>query len=142
MYKKFIIALLFSFISFQAYAGEEYNQCRTQAGTDEELALCMKAETSRLMKDIQQFYINLVQNPDVKAWNKGNGLISGNLKDMYNSWLAYRNRYCSLYVAASKNVYGDDNYHRESCLIEMTDDHYKLMLAVISNSVHDMDGGH
>lgn len=134
---KKILAFLLLFLCSTAVHAErspEFEECDQKAMDDDALALCMKAETARLMKDIQQDYLRLVKYKPTKDWNKGNGLISGNLKDMYNSWIAYRNRYCSLLTVASADMYGSTNYHRESCLLEMTTDHKTLMDNVVRNS--------
>jgi hypothetical protein len=101
---------------------------------DNQLALCMKAETRRLLKLIQEIYVNVSKNEVTAPWNNGNGLISGNLKDMYDHWMAYRKRYCSLFVVASKETIGSSEYDKERCLLQLTNDHYELMHSVIINA--------
>lgn len=134
MFKKIITAFCFCLISAAAGASAEYDACYSKAKDDNQVALCMKAENARLLKEVQQIYLNIANNSQTKSWNKGNGLISGNLKDMYNSWLAYRNRYCSLYVVASEHMPGSSSYDREKCLLSFTNEHLELMKTIIINA--------
>ncbi len=132
MFKKTFFSLLFCSAAFSAHAASpEYENCYKAARTDNEVALCMKAENTRSLKDIQQVYLNLANHEKTKAWNNGNGLASGNLKDMYNSWLAYRNRFCSLYQKASEETFGDNDFNRAKCLFEFNNEHLELMKSVI-----------
>ncbi len=134
MSKKLLAFALLLLSTGPAWATDEYDTCYQAAQDDNELALCMKAETSRFLKEIQTIYLNVSKNSRIKTWNNGNGLIQGNLKDMYNSWLAYRNRYCSLYVVASENMPGGTSYDRERCLLSMTNEHLELMKTIILNA--------
>ena len=134
MLKKICFAALICLISKASFATKEYDACYKTAQTDDEVALCMKAETARLIKDIQSIYLTLSTHDQTKAWNNGNGLSSGNLKDMYNHWIAYRNRYCYLFQKASENVFGTPDFHKERCLLNLTTDHLDLMRAVLINA--------
>lgn len=130
-----VLALFFSVLgAFSAMASEEYDACYEKARDDTQVGLCMKAETARLLKQIQEVYVHVSQNEQTKGWNKGQGLQSGNLKDMYDSWLAYRNRYCSLFTVASANTFGSTQYNKERCLLNITNDHYEMMKTVIINA--------
>ena len=40
----------------------------------------------------------------------------GNYRDMYDSWIAYRNRICSLAVWAYHNAYGEKSITSDECL--------------------------
>ena len=134
MLKKGMFVLMFCLLPQMVFAGKEYDDCRYKVKSDDELALCMKAETKRLLKEIQEIYVNVSKNEVTAPWNKGNGLISGNLRDMYDHWIAYRNRYCSLFVTASKETFGSSEYDKERCLLQLTNDHYELMHSVIINA--------
>lgn len=134
MLKKALIAAVLLFAAAEAGATPEYDACYQKARDDNELGLCMKAENARLLKEVQKIYLNISKHKQTKGWNKGNGLISGNLKDMYNSWLAYRNRYCSLYVVASENMVGSSSFDRERCLLSFTNEHLELMKTIIINA--------
>lgn len=134
MLKKIMMVLLICLLPQVVFASKEYDDCRLKAHDDDQLALCMKAETARLLKLIQEIYLNVSKHEQTAAWNKGNGLISGNLKDMYDHWIAYRNRYCSLFVVASEYSFGSSTYDKERCLLQLTNDHYELMKDVIVNA--------
>lgn len=142
MIKKILTAAAICLISVNASASDEYDACYSQAVDDDAVALCMKAETAREMREIQQYYLELSTNPQTKDWNKGDGLKNGNLRDMYNSWLAYRNRLCSLNAVASGNMYGSTDYHRESCFLEMTSDHLKLLESILLHANGSKDEDH
>ena len=134
--KKIILPLVLCLMSFNAQALDTsaYDDCYNSARDDNGVALCMRAQTTRVLKEIQEIYQNIANHPDLKPWNNGNGLTSGNLKDMYNHWINYRKRYCTLYKVASKGTFGSEEFHHEKCLLTLTQDHYDNMLAAIVNA--------
>ncbi len=134
MSKKSLVILAFLIAPRMALATPEYDACYQKAQNDDQVALCMKAETLRLMKSIQEAYINVSKHEQTASWNKGNGLISGNLKDMYDSWLNYRNKYCSLFTLASEHMFGTESFDQERCLLNMTNDHLELMKTILINA--------
>lgn len=139
MFKKILLVLSLCALSSTAWATKEYEDCINQVQNDDDVALCMKAETARVMKDIQEVYLNLSKHYLIEPWNNGVGLSKGNLKDMYDHWVAYRNRYCSLYQQASINTFRSDEFHKEECLMQLTIDHYELVHTAIINAnvLHD-----
>lgn len=134
MLKKYMFALVLCLLPQWVFAGQAYEKCFQEAKDDNEVALCMKAETTRLLTEIQKIYLNISKNPQTASWNQGTGLAKGNLKNLYDYWLAYRNRYCSLFVLASENGFGSPDYNKERCLLNLTLDHYELMHQVIINA--------
>ncbi len=134
MVKKISFAFLFCMMTTSAFATAEYDACYQAAKNDDEVALCMKAETARLLKSIQDMYFQISEHEQTRDWNNGNGLISGNLKDMYNHFIAYRNRYCSLFEKASENTFGSAEFDKERCLLNLTSDHYELMDKILLNA--------
>lgn len=132
---KYFLILLTILLSFQANAGQEFEACKAKATDDTQIGLCMKAETTRLLKETQEIYLNMSKNELGAKWNKGNGLVKGNLKDMYDSWLAYRNRFCSLFEAVSVENVGSRTYNHERCLLNLTNDHYELMKSAMISAV-------
>ena len=140
--KKILAFLIIFLLSFNAKAQTQtYDNCLNNARSDDETALCMKAETARLIKEIQDVYVNMAKNPLIQKFNKGSSLSQGNLKDMYGSWLAYRNRYCALFVAASVNGIGSESYNRERCILNLTNDHYTLVKNTIINAASGSEEG-
>lgn len=134
MLKKYMFYLVFCLLPQMASASQEYDTCFQQAKDDNQVALCMKAETTRLLTEIQKIYQNILKNPQTASWNQGTSLAKGNLKTMYDYWLAYRNRYCSLFVLASEHNFGSSEYDKERCLLNLTLDHYELVHQVIINA--------
>ena len=134
MFKKFLMLTVFGFIASPVLATPEYESCYDAAQNDNQVALCMKAETARVLKNIQEAYSAVLKNEQTASWNNGNSLTSGNLKDMYDHWVAYRNRYCSLFVQASEHTFGSADYDKERCLLNLTNDHYELMRSVLINA--------
>lgn len=132
---KYFLMVFTILLSFEAYAGSEFESCQTKAKDDTQIGLCMKAETARLLKEIQEIYLNMSKNEFGAKWNKGNGLVKGNLKDMYDSWLAYRNRFCSLFEAVSVANIGSRTYNRERCFLNLTNDHFELMKSAMISAV-------
>ena len=134
--KKFLPIVAICLLSFNANALDttEYDICYKKATDDDGIALCMKAQTQRVLKELQNVYTNLSKIPDIEKWNNGNGLMKGNLKDTYNHWLNYRNRFCSLYKLASQNTFGSQNFHYERCLLSLTQTHYDEMHSAIVNA--------
>ena len=59
MSKKSLVILAFLIAPRLALATPEYDACYQKAQNDDQVALCMKAETLRLMKSIQEAYIKL-----------------------------------------------------------------------------------
>jgi len=134
MFKKLLIALTLCLLPRLVFATQEYDTCYAQAKDDNEVALCMKAESARVLKQLQNTYLEISKHPQTAGWNNGNGLITGNLKDMYDHWLAYRNRYCSLFAKSSENGFGSESFHKERCLLRMTTDQYDLMHQILINA--------
>ena len=134
--KKILLTVALCIFSFSANAldTQEYDTCYKKAVDDDAIALCMKDQTKRVLKELQDIYTNISKHPDLEKWNNGNGLIKGNLKDMYNHWLNYRNRFCSLYKLASKNTFGSESFHYERCLLSITQLHYDEMHLAIVNA--------
>lgn len=139
MYKKLILTLVLSMLTVTAQATPEYDKCYSAATDDDATATCMKEETARLMKEIQQKYLQISEMPLAQEWNNGDGLKKGNLRDMYNSWLAYRNRLCSLNKKLSVNGYGSEEFHYASCMLDMTKSHMEYIDAVITTALASTD---
>ena len=123
--KKIWLILVLCGFSFNANALDtaEYDACYKSAKDDYEVSLCMKAQTVRVTDAIKEIYQNIAKDELLKKWQKG-APITGNLKEMSRPWLNYRNRYCSLYTFASANAFGGEDYHREKCLLTLTQDQY------------------
>lgn len=91
---------------------DEYENC-IQKNRNE---LCIDEELQRSTQDIKDFYKTFANDDMVGAWNNGDGLKSGNYRDMFDSWVAYRNRICSLAVWAYQKYYGPQSIRLNDCI--------------------------
>ena len=57
---------------------------------------CLNDEINRSAQEVKDMYKTFITDPYVGKWNNGPNLQKGNYRDMYDSWLAYRNRICQL----------------------------------------------
>ncbi len=62
----------------------------------EPLEDCLQEEIGRSAQEVKDMYKTFITDPYVDKWNNGPNLQRGNYRDMYDSWLAYRNRICQL----------------------------------------------
>ena len=140
MQKKWII-LIALFISFPklVYAQTSaYENCFNRAQDDGQVALCMKAETGRVLKQIQNVYLALSQNRLTDQNSGGTETIDEELQEIYKPWLSYRNRFCSLYTKASEFMFGGEAYKKESCLLELSSEHLDLMKHLLKDEKHEI----
>ena len=91
---------------------DEYEECMKGKDTSK----CLDEELKRSSKGIKNLYKTLLEDDFVGKWNNGPDLKNGNYRDMYDSWIAYRNRMCSLSVWAYQVGYGKDAMKLNQCL--------------------------
>lgn len=91
---------------------EEYSTCISDTPEDK----CLLAEFQRSSEKIKELYKKFYNLPATKAWNNGADLSSGNYRDMFDSWVAYRNRLCSLSEYAYKNFPAKSSVGKNHCL--------------------------
>ena len=90
---------------------EEYEACVAEKEQN-----CIGAELKRSGKIIKDYYKTFSEDEFVGKWNNGPDLKRGNYRDMYDSWIAYRNRMCSLAVWAYQSFYGAKSMDLNTCL--------------------------
>lgn len=93
---------------------EEYGKCMLKENAVEDK--CLDEEFKRSTKRIKDLYNTLNTSEYTKEWNNGPDLKKGNYRDMFDSWVAYRNRICSLTVFAFHKGLGKDSMSRIRCL--------------------------
>ena len=91
---------------------EDYKNCIKDKDTSE----CLEDELRRSTKRIKNLYKTATEDDMIGKWNNGPDLKNGNYRDMYDSWIAYRNRMCSLSVWAYKKGYGTQGANLTQCL--------------------------
>ncbi len=103
----------FNFLKLTSH-DDEYLACTGEANADENA--CVAAELQRSSQEIKDIYKTFMGDDAVSKWNNGPSLKEGNYRDMYDSWIAYRNRICALAVYASQKAYSKDPIKLEQCL--------------------------
>lgn len=128
-----------------ALAKEPVFECTNNSDkSDEAYAKCYLEDAKRQLGGIKEKYDKLAANPLLQKWNNGNGMFKGNLKDLFESWVAYRNRYCSLYGVAFEHYNGESAaFHQADCIRDMTLKHNAQMEAIVGSVTSQMvnDGG-
>ncbi len=93
---------------------EQFKTCNEK----EPLEDCIQDEINRSSQEVKDMYKIFIADPYVGKWNNGPSLQHGNYRDMYDSWLAYRNRICQLLSWSMNYALGSDVPARfEMCLI-------------------------
>lgn len=77
----------------------EYKSCLEQKKSEDE---CIKGEIERTSKQIKDSLATFLSTPTTEKWNNGPDIKNGNLRDMFDSWVAFRNRMCSLTAYVQK----------------------------------------
>lgn len=146
MKKSFYSALmLFSVFAFnqsaqaQSFMGTNmsYDQCLDAADGDNiKMTTCTVNEANRILKILENKYEQMANSEQFKNWNQGAGMFSGNFKELYNSWLQYRDKYCSLYgYSASPDEYQGTiaQLSGAECVLELTKRQNKDMDVILKN---------
>lgn len=96
--KKIYIALAVGCASWccNTVMAAEYDDCLSRAINDSEIAMCNNSETARVMRRIQSRYKALSSNRYFTSWNDKTLSAAQNFQSLFNQWLEYRDRYCSL----------------------------------------------
>lgn len=119
------------------YHDDKYNECMKKNDFD----TCVKDELERSSQNIKNLYKSFIEDEFVGKWNNGPSLKQGNYRDMYDSWIAYRNRLCSLAIWAYKNKYGDEAPKLEQCLQFFNGEKYEAMENLLTVAHSSLDEG-
>lgn len=113
---------------------DEYQTCMEEKEPD-----CLAKELQRANKSIKDYYKTFSEDEFVGKWNNGPDLKKGNYRDMYDSWIAYRNRMCSLAVWAYQGFYGEKSMDLTHCLQYLTREKLETMdhLLIVAHSTLD-----
>lgn len=126
----------FPFLRFKH--DEEYKTCLTTK-TENSPRNCLKEEMARTNEQIQQKFQEAYDSPLIGPWNNGPNLQNGNYRDMYDSWIAYRNRFCSLAVWAYKRAYGEKSVSMNYCMESFNKGMLISMQNILISSVSFLD---
>ena len=97
----------------------EFDRCTKMTG---DWNRCMSEETRRTLNDIKLLYREVLTNPQTTDWNKSNEQNQQMLRDLYSSWIAFRNRLCSLSKVSAKYTGGWKD-EELSCVLYYTKHH-------------------
>ncbi len=100
---------------------------------------CWDAENDRATKRLKDLYKTLSTDEHVGQWNNGPDLKSGNYRDMFDSWIAYRNRICSLAAFAYRQSDAKHKISLNGCVLFLNKEHVEILesLLVMANSALD-----
>lgn len=99
---------------------------------------CLKDELQRVSKEIKDFYNTLSQDEFTSKWNNGPDLKNGNYRDMYDSWVAYRNRLCSLNTYVS-HITGNKSASQTECALFLSMEHSEAVNNLLLSSSSFLD---
>lgn len=102
---------------------------------------CINEELKRSSQAIKDIYKSFINDEYVGKWNNGPSLKQGNYRDMYDSWIAYRNRICSLAIWAYKRKYGDAAPSLEQCLQMFNREKLEAMENLLTVAHSSLDDG-
>ena len=133
--KKLYPALAVGCISLSAnnLMAAEYDDCLAKAMNDSEIAMCNNSETARIMRRIQSRYKALSSNKYFTSWNDKTLSAAQNFQSLFNQWVEYRDRYCSLLGYTFDQGKGTVGMVQTSqCLLDVTNRFASDVEAVIS----------
>ena len=118
---------------------EAYQTCQKEDGKT--AANCLEREIDRSTQKVKDLYATLLRDADVGRWNNGPNLQNGNYRDMFDSWIAYRNRLCSLAVWAYENAKIQPKVSLNECILFLTEEHREILdnILLLANSSLDAE---
>ena len=119
-----------------AQSADYYTCVNSSNKQDDGYAKCYLEEAKRDVGKIDTYYQKLSSNPKFNSWNNGNGMFKGNFKDMLDTWISFRNRYCSLYAQTYSEYDGSSvSFHKAECIMQLTKRHAEDMENLWQTSV-------
>lgn len=112
----------------------KYAECRKNKESG-----CIEAELLRTTKDIKNLYKTMSEDEYLGKWNNGPDLKNGNFRDLYDSWIAYRNRLCSLSVWAYKVGYGPKAMSSDYCLLYFNIENFDALKNILVSAHSTLD---
>lgn len=120
-------------------ANSSYEQCMNAAdGNNIKMTTCILNEANRILKLLEEKYDQMANSEQFKNWNQGAGMFNGNFKELYSSWLQYRDKYCSLYGYSMSPDVEPGNISQltgAECVLELTKRQNRDMDVILQNIV-------
>lgn len=131
-----LVVMGFAFSAQAQKKSQEFNDCMDKAGKigDSAIAVCYNTETEKVLLQIKDIYEAATKNKAIASWSGGAGMQSGNLRNLFENWLNYRNRFCSFYTVGNSEYLGSGEYNNAKCLWEVSQNHLIEMTNVVRNS--------
>lgn len=98
------------------FISDEHDEQYFECIVDNPQEKCLLSEFQRSSEKIKELYKKFYDLPATKAWNNGTDLGNGNYRDMFDSWVAYRNRLCSLSEFAYAQFQNKEKASKNYCL--------------------------
>ena len=117
---------------------DAFNKCMED---NKNTKTCWSEENNRTIEQIKELYKNLMADEHVGKWNNGPNLKSGNYRDMFDSWIAYRNRLCSLAAYAYKQSSVRGKISLQGCVLYLNKEHAQRLQNTLEMAGIAMDDG-
>ena len=107
-------------------------------GNNIKMTTCILNEANRILKLLEEKYDQMANSEQFKNWNQGAGMFNGNFKELYSSWLQYRDKYCSLYGYSMSPDVEPGNISQltgAECVLELTKRQNRDMDVILQNIV-------
>ena len=124
-----------------AQSNDYYKCINSSNGMDDGYTKCYLDEAKRDVDRIDSVYQKLSSDARFSQWNNGNGMFKGNFKDMLDTWISFRNRYCSLYAEIYSKYDGStSSFHQADCIMKMSKRHADDMEDLWKTSFSKIEG--
>ena len=107
---------------------EQYTQCINENKPQQK---CIDEEFQRSNEEIKNKYQEMFESEYLGKWNNGSTIEVGNYRDMLDSWVAYRNRICSLAVTAYQAVAAKNEITLNECILTFNRYHTNTMSDIL-----------
>ena len=132
---------IFSSSLVYAQSNDYYKCINASNKQDDGYAKCYLEEAKRDVARIDDMYQKLSSDSKFIKWNDGNGMFKGNFKNMLDTWINYRNRYCSLYAEIYSAYDGSSySFHQADCIMKMSRRHADDMEDLWKTSFSKIEG--
>ena len=119
-----------------AQSTDYYSCINASNKQDDDYVKCYLEEAKRDVAKTDTYYQKMSSNTKFSTWNNGNGMFKGNFKDMLDTWINFRNRYCSLFAQTYSEYDGSSvAYHQAECIMQLTKRHAEDMEGLWQTSV-------
>ncbi len=101
-----------------------YHECINSLINESEFATigCLNKEIKRQDDGMQSYFKELLKQEQYQKWNKSTTPNSGNMKDMVDQYIAFRDRFCSMYAIGMTNLFTNTERGRKECLVLLNHD--------------------